>query len=398
MNTQLGIGSLFLEGLLSFFSPCVLPLIPVYFAYLSNGSKTVDENGNVHYDRLKTFLLTTGFVLGIITVFAIASLAAPLLRNVFQSYRVLFEVIGGMFLVFMGLYALEIIQIPLLSKLMHNRTMEGSMSFVKAYLFGFMVSFAWTPCVGPMLAQAIMAASRAQNALTGWLYMGSYTLGFVLIFLIAGLFTSEVLEALKKFRNVTKYTGILCGLIVLGMGVWMIAQGCQDYSNLLKNGTSESEITPAETSEESGETDQGNATVDQYDFELKDGDGNTVSLKDYNGQVVILDFYETWCTYCNESLGTLAKADAMDDVQVLMVVTPSLGSEGDLKYIQSFLAEKGHSFHLLIDETAEVTRLYGVSGYPTTYFITPKGEYYGYIPGYLPEEDFMNLIEECRNR
>ena len=263
MNTQLGIGSLFLEGLLSFFSPCVLPLIPVYFAYLSGGSKTADENGNVHYDRLKTFLLTTGFVLGIITVFAIASLAAPLLRNVFQSYRVLFEVIGGMFLVFMGLYALEIIQIPLLSKLMHNRTMEGSMSFVKAYLFGFTVSFAWTPCVGPMLAQAIMAASRAQNTLTGWLYMGSYTLGFVLIFLIAGLFTSEVLEALKKFRNVTKYTGILCGLIVLGMGVWMIAQGCQDYSNLLKNGTSESEITPAETSEESGETDQGNATVDQ---------------------------------------------------------------------------------------------------------------------------------------
>ena len=196
----------------------------------------------------------------------------------------------------------------------------------------------------------------------------------------------------------TKYTGILCGLIVLGMGVWMIAQGCQDYANLLKNVVPESEAVPAETSEESGETDQANATVDQYDFELKDADGNTVSLKDYKGQVVILDFYETWCTYCNESLGTLAKADAMDDVQVLMVVTPSLGTEGNLEYIQNFLAEKGHSFHLLIDETAEVTRLYGVSGYPTTYFITPKGEYYGYIPGYLPEEDFMNLIEECRNR
>lgn len=395
MNTQLGAGSLFLEGLLSFFSPCVLPLIPVYFAYLSTGSKSTDEEGNVHYDRMKTFLLTVGFVLGIISVFAIASLAAPLLRNVFQSYAVLFEIIGGCFLIMMGLVALEIIQIPLLSKLAANRRTEGSMSFVKAYLFGFTVSFAWTPCVGPMLAQAIMRASRAESALTGWLYMGSYTLGFVLIFLIAGLFTNEVLEGLKKFRNVTKYTGILCGLIVAGMGVYMLVQGTQGYNALLKGNASETET--AVTEDGSEETAQETASVDQYDFELKNAEGRTVSLKDYKGQVVVLDFYETWCTYCNEALGTLAKADAMEDVQVLMVVTPSIGSEGDADYIQNFLKDRGHTFHLLYDESGQVTRNYGIQGYPTTYFINPKGEYYGYIPGYLPEEDFLSLIEECRN-
>ena len=393
MNTQFGAGSLFLEGLLSFFSPCVLPLIPVYFAYLSGGSRTMDEEGNIHYDRMKTFVLTVGFVLGIVTVFAAASLAAPLLRNVFQSYAVLFEIIGGMFLLMMGLVALDIIQIPLLSKLTPSRRAEGSMSFVKAYLFGLTLSFAWTPCVGPMLAQAIVRASKADTILTGWLYMGSYTLGFVLIFLIAGLFTNEVLETLKKFRNVTRYTGILCGLIVAGTGIYMIAQGTQGYRALLKTAAQQTDPVYEQETEDT----EAAASVDQYDFELKNADGKTVSLKDYKGQVIILDFYETWCTYCNEALGTLAKADAMDDVQVLMVVTPSIGSEGNAQYIQDFLKDRGHTFHLLFDESGEVTRLYGIQGYPTTYFITPAGEYYGYISGYLPEEDFLSLIEECRN-
>lgn len=391
MNTQLGAGSLFLEGLLSFFSPCVLPLIPVYFAYLTNGSKTVDEEGNTHYDRLKTFLLTVGFVLGISTVFAIVSLATPLLRNVFQSYKVLFEVIGGMFLILMGLYALDIIQIPLLSRLTSSRKIEGSMSFVKAWLLGFTVSFAWTPCVGPMLAQAILQASRAENAMTGWLYLGCYTLGFVIIFLIAGLFTSEVLEFLRRFRNFTRYAGMLCGCIVAGMGVWLLVSGCREYSIPV---TEYGETPTAAASETETEEMPG---IDQYDFELEDISGNIVSLSDYKGTTIVLDFYETWCGYCNEALGTLAKADAMEDVEVLMVVTPSIGTEGDRQYIQDFLKKKGHSFHLLYDDTGSVTRMYGISGYPTTFFIRPDGQYYGYIPGYLPENEFMSIIEECRN-
>ena len=394
MNTVLQAGSLFLEGLLSFFSPCVLPLIPLYFAYLTNGSKSTDEEGNVHYDRLKTFSLTVGFVLGICTVFAVASLLTPVLRSTFQNYQVLFEVIGGILLIFMGLGALGVIQIPLLSKLQTSRAANETMSFAKAWLFGFTVSFAWTPCVGPMLAQAIMQASRAKSAAGGYLYLGCYTLGFVIIFLIAGLFTSEILELLKKFRNVLKYTGILCGLIVMGTGAYLLVQGIQGYGRIINTETPpQADVQETEVSENTEEA----ATVDQYDFELEDNDGNTVSLRDYKGKVVVLDFYETWCTYCNESLGTLAKADAMDDVEVLMVVTPDIGTEGDREYIKQFLADKGYSFHLLYDESGQATRLFGITGYPTTYFIKPSGEYYGYMPGYMPEENFMELIEECRS-
>ena len=116
MSTQITAGSLFLEGLLSFFSPCVLPLIPLYFAYLTKGSSYTDEEGNTQYDRIRTMILTVGFVLGICTVFAMAGLAASALRTFFADYRVLFEVIGGMILIFMALSVFGIIQIPLLAR------------------------------------------------------------------------------------------------------------------------------------------------------------------------------------------------------------------------------------------------------------------------------------------
>ena len=394
MSTQITAGSLFLEGLLSFFSPCVLPLIPLYFAYLTKGSSYTDEEGNTQYDRIRTMILTVGFVLGICTVFAMAGLAASALRTFFADYRVLFEVIGGMILIFMALSVFGIIQIPLLSKFSPSSVQAGSMSFFKAWLFGFTVSFAWSPCVGPMLAQAVLQASQAETAAAGWMYLGCYTLGFIVIFLAAGLFTNEVLRFIRKYRSVVRFTGILSGLVVGGMGIYLLAAGTQDYARLLKGNT----VIPEETAEQ--ETDPASqsetATTDQYDFELPDIYGNTVSLKDFRGQTVVLDFYETWCTYCNESLGTLAKADAMDDVKVLMIVTPSLGSEKTKEGIRLFLEKQGYEFHLVYDEDGTVSRQFGISGYPTTYFIRPDGEYYGYMPGYMPEDNFLAIIEECR--
>ena len=245
-----------------------------------------------------------------------------------------------------------------------------------------------------MLAQAVLQASQAETAAAGWMYLGCYTLGFIVIFLAAGLFTNEVLRFIRKYRSVVRFTGILSGLVVGGMGIYLLAAGTQDYARLLKGNT----VIPEETAEQ--ETDPASqsetATTDQYDFELPDIYGNTVSLKDFRGQTVVLDFYETWCTYCNESLGTLAKADAMDDVKVLMIVTPSLGSEKTKEGIRLFLEKQGYEFHLVYDEDGTVSRQFGISGYPTTYFIRPDGEYYGYMPGYMPEDNFLAIIEECR--
>ena len=392
MVTGMTAGSLFLEGLLSFFSPCVLPLVPLYFAYLTAGAKREDEEGNIKYDRVKVMILTVGFVLGISTVFMIAGAGSSLIRSVFEGNKVIFEIIFGMILVFMGLIALNIIQVNAANPFAKlNINTRKSNTFLGAWMTGFGLSLVWSPCIGPMLMKALVTASSAETSAAGWMYIGCYTLGFIFVFLLAGLFTSEVLNFLKKYRGVVRWTSLISGLIVCGMGVWLVYSGCIDYRKAVETAVQE-EVVPEEGSEDGDTT-----TTDTYDFVLKDSEGNDVSLKDYRGKVVILDFYETWCGYCNDALPELAQLDQEEDIQVLVVVTPNNGSEGSKQYIEKFISDKGLSMKLLFDYDLTVTKMFYVSGYPTTYFITPKGEYYGYYPGYASMEELQYVIEQCRN-
>ncbi|HCK89014.1 MAG TPA: cytochrome C biogenesis protein, partial [Erysipelotrichaceae bacterium] len=112
MNSIAVYGGLFLEGLLSFFTPCVLPLVPLYVGYLTQETKSTDAEGNIVYDRKRTLFLTAGFVLGICTVFFLAGLGAGALHTFFTSHSLQFMLAGGFFLILMGLYSANIIQIP----------------------------------------------------------------------------------------------------------------------------------------------------------------------------------------------------------------------------------------------------------------------------------------------
>ena len=302
------LGGLFLEGLLSFFSPCILPLVPLYIGYLTNGSMMTDENGQVRYDRMKTLILTIGFVLGISTVFVIAGLGSSALAAVFKQYTLQFQIAGGVLLVILGLANLHIINIPFLNQT-HQKTMrvEGGMTFFKAFALGFVFSFAWSPCVGPLLAQAILLASTATNGL-GWLYIASYALGFIVIFLLIGFFTEEILNLIKRNKNVVKYTGIASGVLVLAMGCFMLFRGFSTMNVLQNSGSSApAETTTVEDSKSKEDTstkedtsnkedtsskensDSSSQTaIEKYNFALVDGEGNVHNLSDYKGKTIVM--------------------------------------------------------------------------------------------------------------
>ena len=116
MNIDISAGSLFLEGLLSFFSPCVLPLIPLYISYLTADAREENPDGSYSYRRRKTFFLTLCFVLGICTVFFLAGLGSAALRTFFAGRRTEMLYLGGVLLIFFGLVSLHVIDIPLLNR------------------------------------------------------------------------------------------------------------------------------------------------------------------------------------------------------------------------------------------------------------------------------------------
>lgn len=392
MGGTVSMGGLFLEGLLSFFTPCILPLIPLYVGYLTSGSIQTDEDGRVHYDRKKTFLSTLFFVLGICSVFFLMAAGTGAVHDFFQKYDLHLQLIGGFVLVVLGLTSFGVIQIPFLQQEHRFSLQKNKTGLLGAWLMGFFFSFAWSPCIGPLLASAIMTAAQAETAAQGYMYIGAYTLGFVIMFLALGLFTEEVLAFIQKHRNVVKYTEKLGGAVVAGMGCWMLYQAFNTI-NILQNRTEPmAETNTSDTA--SADTKQDGTDAELYGFALPNGEGETVRLTDYTGKTVLVNFFGTWCTYCNLELPHLQKIEeTRDDVKILLIATPNAGDEKDQEYIEKFMADKGYTMEILYDTTLQVTQEYGISGYPTTYVVKPDGNFLGYVPGYADEEALNHYIE-----
>ena len=380
--------ALFLEGLLSFFSPCVLPLVPLYIGYLTSG---IDTNLSKAKARIQTTVRTLFFVLGISTVFFLAGLGSSALRYFFQKNTIFFSIIGGFLLILFGLFSLGIIDIPFLQR--EHRIVsfkQNKNGIIRSYLLGFFFSFAWSPCVGPLLASAILKSASAESTLIGWIYIGCYTLGFIIIFILLGLFTEEVLMLLKKNTNIVRYTKIIGGIVVLCMGIYMLNTGFTSIK-ALENKTSDN-TTVVENSNDENLTD-----IEKYSFTLKDNKGNDVTLSEYKGKTVVLNFFATWCTYCKMELPSLEEINSTrDDIVIFLVATPDIGNEGSKEYIESFMEENGYSMTVLYDETGEVVSKYNVSGLPTSFFFKPDGSVLGYVPGYVEESNLIGILEECQ--
>ena len=381
-------GALFLEGLLSFFSPCVLPLVPLYIGYLTSG---IDTKLSKAKARIQTTVRTLFFVLGISTVFFLAGLGSSALRYFFQKNTIFFSIIGGFLLILFGLFSLGIIDIPFLQR--EHRIVsfkQNKNGIIRSYLLGFFFSFAWSPCVGPLLASAILKSASAESALIGWIYIGCYTLGFIIIFILLGLFTEEVLMLLKKNTNIVRYTKIIGGIVVLYMGIYMLNTGFTSIK-ALENRTLDNTTVVDNTNDE-------NLTdIEKYSFTLKDSHGNDVTLSEYKGKTVVLNFFATWCTYCKMELPSLEEINnTRDDIVIFLVATPDIGNEGSKEYIESFMEENGYSMTVLYDETGEVVSKYNVSGLPTSFFFKPDGSVLGYVPGYVEESNLIGILEGCQ--
>ena len=209
LETSVPALTVLIQGLLSFFSPCVLPLLPLYIGYLSGGTARRGEDGRITYERKKVMLHTVFFVLGVSSAFFILGLGGSALGRFFKGNQAMFARIGGIFVAGFGLYQLGIFGPSRLLSREHRLPFSvgtAAMSPVTAFLLGFTFSFAWTPCVGPALTSVLLMASSASSSAVGYAFIGVYTLGFVIPFLAVGLFTGAVLDFFKRHQRVVKYT------------------------------------------------------------------------------------------------------------------------------------------------------------------------------------------------
>lgn len=184
----------------------MLPLIPLYIGYLAGGTAAVQPDGTIRYPRRRVLVNTLFFVLGISFAFFLLGMGFTALGRFFSGNRTLFTRCSGVLILVFGLYQLGIFGRSSAMDSEHRFHLplnRLAMNPLTALLLGFTFSFAWTPCVGPALSGVLLMASSAPER--GFLLIGVYTLGFVIPFLLVGLFTGTVLDL---FKNTTTSCGI----------------------------------------------------------------------------------------------------------------------------------------------------------------------------------------------
>lgn len=371
----MSIFALFLEGLLSFLSPCVLPLVPLYMSYLSINAKEVDEQGNVKYKTFKVFLMTLFFVLGISTIFLILALSIDVVKPFIDSYSEVVSIVGGTIIIIFGLNAAGLIHIDVLNneKRLNVNINKSKMSYFKAYLLGLLFTFAWSPCIGPLLASAILIASSED---LGSLYLIVYALGLVIPFLLTGLFTTKLLEFFKNKKDLFKYVMVVAGIIMIIYGGYMIYNSSKDII-AYKNNTN-------------------SVSSNKIEGTFVDQNGNKIKFDDYKGKYVFINYTTTWCTYCKAEIPDyLDFSKNGDDYVCLYVMSPLTSGEG-VDSIKKYISDNNIDIPVIIDEEEIIYSKFVPNGYPIIYVLNKNGEYIGYFQGATNIDGFNQLIENVR--
>ena len=214
----------FLEGIITFISPCLLPMLPIYVSYFAGGTDDGETDGNSTARTLKNAL---GFVLGFTLVFVAMGALAGTLGGLVRRYQTAVNLVTGLVVVFFGLNFLGIVKLNLFRG--SRYTLDGkSLGFFSTMLFGMVFSIGWTPCVGAFLGSALLLASQQGHVLEGTMMLLAYSLGLGIPFIISAVLIDYLKSAFNWIKRHYRAINIVCGCLLIVIGI-MMATGTLGY-------------------------------------------------------------------------------------------------------------------------------------------------------------------------
>ncbi|MFZ2538099.1 MAG: cytochrome c biogenesis protein CcdA [Oscillospiraceae bacterium] len=208
---------LFLEGIITFISPCLLPMLPIYISYF-----TANDSNNIKNGRSKALTNAIGFVIGFSLVFIALGTFAGTVGKLLRDYSTIFNIITGLIVVIFGLNFLGVLKIGFLNLTHIGKTKTKDLGFFSAILFGVVFSIGWTPCVGAFLASALLLASQQGSALEGTLMLLTFSLGLGIPFIVSAVLVDQLKSTFDFIKKNYKVINIISGGLLVIIGILMM--------------------------------------------------------------------------------------------------------------------------------------------------------------------------------
>ena len=201
----------FLEGILTFISPCLLPMLPIYVSYFAGGGER---------SKCKTFLGALGFVTGFTAVFVSLGALAGLIGGLLTKYQIVLNIVSGLIVIFFGLNFLGVFKLNIFKGIRTTVKADG-MGFFSALLFGVIFSVGWTPCVGAFLGSALMLASQQGHVVEGVFMLLAYSVGLGIPFLLSAVLIDYLKSAFDFIKRHYNLINLVSGSLLVAVGILM---------------------------------------------------------------------------------------------------------------------------------------------------------------------------------
>ena len=219
-----------LAGLLSFLSPCVLPIVPGYLCFLAGTSLDKISSGENASKERNVFYFALSFVFGFSTVFILLGASATLLSGLIYEYLDILRVVGGIIIIIFGIHFMQIIQLPFLNRDTRYQIESYRPGIVGSYVIGLSFAFGWTPCIGPILGSVLSIAASSETVTYGIVLLMLYSAGLGIPFLLAAYAINGFMRFLSKIRNYIRAIEIFTGVLLVIFGILILTNRIQELA------------------------------------------------------------------------------------------------------------------------------------------------------------------------
>ncbi|MBR5288805.1 MAG: redoxin domain-containing protein [Clostridia bacterium] len=404
----------FLEGLITFISPCVLPMLPVYVLYFTGGQARTSA--------WRTLLRALCFVTGFTALFVALGVFAGTLGTLLIRWQTAVNLVMGLVMIVFGLQYAGWLRISLLERTLKPDVKIEPKGYGACVLLGAVFAVGWSPCTGPFLGSAMMLAAGQGHVLSGMLLLLCYSLGLGVPFVLCALLIDRMKGAFALIKRHYALVNRVCGVFLIAVGLMMATglysrfskfvaamdmpftleapvQAAQEPVAAATPAVSEMPETtaapaataaPQKTGEVAGPVFRNMAK----NFTAYTGDGTAVSLKEKRGKPVVVNFFASWCSPCKMEMPYFEEFYQLygDRVEFMMVNLCAFGNDSK-EAAKKMIADGGYTFPVYFDTDGEAALGYSIRSMPTTIFVSAAGELKGQKIGMIDRETLQKTVE-----